>query len=123
MSSDRGVVLNGRRVLLAEDNFILADNLARKMSQLGLIVIGPATNVAQAMALLDAGDAAVEGAVLDIQLGREMSFPIVDKLREMDVPAVFLSGFAGDAALGAYGDVPCFRKPIDAAKVAAALFA
>lgn len=112
---------HGRRVLAAEDNYLLADNLARKLRKIGLVVVGPASSVAQAIALLEEG-APIDGAILDISLGREPSFPIVDKLRDRGVPTVFLTGLPNELTPVAYQDIPCFRKPVNVADVALSLF-
>ena len=111
----------GRRVLAAEDHFLLADNLARKLQQIGLVVVGPAASVAQAMALIES-EAPIDGAILDITLGREPAFPIVDELRARGVPTVFLTGLSNELTPQAYRDVPCFRKPVNVTEVARSLF-
>ena len=61
----------GRRILVVEDDFFVADEVTHGLRRHGAEVVGPAPTVAAALALLD-GAAALDGAALDVNLGGEM---------------------------------------------------
>jgi DNA-binding NarL/FixJ family response regulator len=84
--------LRGLRVLIVEDLFLVADELADVLAEWGCEVLGPAACVESALALVE--ENALDAALLDVNLGGdERSFPIAQALGERDVPFVFLSGY------------------------------
>jgi len=80
------------RVLLVEDEFLLAQATVRALRSKGWAVVGPAATVAAALALLD--EEAIDCAVLDINLVGETVLPVADALRERAIPYLFLSGYS-----------------------------
>jgi len=82
------------RVLLVEDSLITALDVARVLEDEGFEVLGPTGRVAGALNMIEKD--AIDVGVLDINLGKEDSFPIADRLRETGTPFVFLTGY--DAA-------------------------
>lgn len=101
--------LSGRRILVVEDEYFIADDLARALAQLGAEVIGPVPTVADAMRLVAAGG--MELAVLDINLQGETVLPLADALRRHGIPFVFATGYDRASIPDAYADVPCWEKP------------
>jgi DNA-binding response OmpR family regulator len=65
------------RILIAEDEYVLADDLASHLEDAGATVLGPAPSVARAAELADASGQ-IDGAVLDINLGGETIFAVAD---------------------------------------------
>jgi CheY-like chemotaxis protein len=108
--------LQGRQVLIVEDEYFLAQNLADCFRDLGVDVLGPAGSVAEALRLLE--HAAVEAAVLDVNLRGERVYPVADVLRRRSIPFVFASGYGGELEPAAYRDVPRCIKPVDFAVLA-----
>jgi CheY-like chemotaxis protein len=97
------------RVLVVEDNWLVADLVVEALQDSGCSVIGPASSVEEAIPLAKA--APLDGALLDIDLHGEQSFPIADVLAGRGVPFAFLTGY-GDAPVPlAYRDMPCLSKP------------
>jgi hypothetical protein len=80
------------RVLLAEDEFLIAEDLASALSAAGATVIGPAYSVAGALRLIESCGA-LDGAVLDVNLKGEAAFPIADALLGRGVPFVITTGY------------------------------
>jgi CheY-like chemotaxis protein len=117
MSKD---VLRGRRILVAEDDYITAFDLKAELESKGAEVIGPVADLDSAMNLLASG-AAPDGAILDINLGGQPVFPLADTLRERSIPVVFATGYEQEAIPALYADLPCFEKPVDMRRVAQAL--
>jgi DNA-binding LytR/AlgR family response regulator len=105
--------LSGRRILIAEDEFVIAEDLASYFSQLGAHVIGPAGTLADGLRLSEAAEA----AVLDINLRGEMSFPIAEVLLARNVPFVFFTAHAGLGVPAHLDRVERFLKPLSYTRV------
>jgi CheY-like chemotaxis protein len=90
-------LFSGRRVLLVEDEPIVAWLLKDMLVDLGLMVVGPAASVNQALAMIDAES--IDMAVLDVNLKGQMSYPIADALVARGVPFVFSTGYDIDRLL------------------------
>ena len=101
--------LAGRRVLVVEDEFFIADDLAKALSALGEEVVGPVPAVAEALRVV--ADERLDLAVLDINLRGVPVFPVADALRAKNVPFVFATGYADTAIPAAYASVPRWEKP------------
>jgi len=104
------VELAGKRILLVEDEYILASDLAEFLEQHGADIVGPVGTMTQALAMTGA---ALDAAVLDVNLRGERVYPVADALLERGVPIVFATGY--DELLGhrSYVGLPRCRKPID----------
>lgn len=112
--------IEGVRLLLVEDEFLLALCLSDLLEDLGAQVLGPVACVADAVDVIQQAPE-IDGAILDINLGGEVVFPVADLLRMRNVPFAFASGFDPDLLPARFRDVPMCRKPIDEAAVRAAL--
>jgi CheY-like chemotaxis protein len=111
--------LSNCRVLIAEDDFNVAQDLSGAVRALGGAVVGPVANRGDALAL--ARRERPHLAVLDIDLGGETSFPVADVLDALDVPYLFATGYGRPVIPSPYGHAPCWTKPYDSASLAAAL--
>jgi PAS domain S-box-containing protein len=110
--------LRGSRVLIVEDAVLLALELETGLSEAGAEVVGPAYELAEAMALLDQQ---IDVAVLDANLNGLSVIPVAEALAARGVPFVFATGY-GDAGGAPSGfDAPIIRKPYDVTQVASAV--
>jgi CheY-like chemotaxis protein len=100
---------SGRRVLVVEDEMIVAWLLQDLLADLGCVVIGPAANVNQALGIIEAET--IDAAVLDVNLNGQMSYPVADALAARGVPFVFATGYAKDGMLDGYRTIPILQKP------------
>jgi CheY-like chemotaxis protein len=116
MNEDNNEHLRGRRVLVVEDEYLLATDLAEHFQDLGVKVIGPAATLGDAIALVEANE--IEGAVLDINIRGERVYPVADLLIERQVPFVFTSGYSCELEPDAYASIPRCIKPTKFAEVA-----
>lgn len=112
--------LAGRVVLVAEDEFFVADDLVHAFERRGARVLGPATSVAQALRLVEATPI-LDAAVLDINLKGEMVFPVADALSARGVPFVFATGYGSEVLPQRYSTRVRCEKPVDPDEVARAL--
>jgi CheY-like chemotaxis protein len=106
---------SGRRVLLVEDDMIVAWLLEDMLADLGCAIVGPAARVNQALAMIDAE--AVDVAVLDVNLNGQMSYPVADALAARGVPFVFSTGYNKDRLLDGYRTFPVLQKPYHRAEL------
>ncbi|WP_210529587.1 response regulator [Rubellimicrobium arenae] len=113
-------LLRGRRILVVEDDYITAEDLAMELASLGAEVIGPVPDLAGAFELL-AADPPPHAAILDINLGGEMVFPLADRLRDRAIPFVLATGYEEWAIPEPYVRMPRFEKPLNIRQVASAL--
>lgn len=119
MTTERTGALAYCRVLIVEDEYFLADDMAHAIQALGLHVVGPVPTIAEALAIV--ADEPVDAAVLDINLKGELVYPVADALREQGVPFVFATGYDAAAVPEAYRDVPRWEKPFTPEDLAKAL--
>ncbi|HEX9555694.1 MAG TPA: response regulator [Reyranella sp.] len=111
--------LEGRKILIVEDEGPIALNLASAVAQAGGIVIGPTPSVAGSFALM--AEHTLDGALLDIRLRGETSFALADVLAVLGIPFVFVSGLSSALMPYPHRDRPLFDKPYEAANVIATL--
>ena len=109
--------LRGRRLLLVEDEYMIAADLAQTLESFGVEVVGPAGSVEDALRLIDAGER-IDAAVLDINLRGERVYPVAEALGEKAVPFVFATGYDAWAIPPAYAEAPRCEKPVDVAVLA-----
>ncbi len=98
------------RVLVLDDEPLIAIMLEDWLSELGHTVVGPAYNSASALRLLEAGG--IDAAFLDLNLGAGNSHDVAAALGARSVPFAFITG-AGDARQPAFEDAPVLGKPFD----------
>jgi len=112
--------LRGCRILVVEDEYMLADELRTELCDAGAIVIGPVATLAEALALVESGQA-LDGAILDVNLGGEMVFPVADLLLARNVPFVLATGYEGSTIPGLYAHVVRLDKPANVRLVTQAI--
>jgi ActR/RegA family two-component response regulator len=113
MADRRSDRLKGRCLLLVEDEYLIAADLARSLEHLGVEVIGPAASVEHALELVESEGDRLDGAVLDINLRDELVYPVADALAARGVPFVFTTGYDAVAIPNPYARAPRCEKPVD----------
>lgn len=112
--------LKGRRILLVEDEYFIADDLRRSLSAAGAAIVGPVATLGGALDLADNGGP-LDGAVLDINLRGEMVYPVADRLKAKGVPFLFLTGYDARALPARFTGVTHCEKPVAMQNLIAAL--
>ncbi|MBP1806113.1 response regulator [Rubellimicrobium aerolatum] len=112
--------LQGRRILVVEDDYLQAEEMRVALGALRATVIGPVPSVEEALDRLAAEDPP-DAAVLDVRLGRGPVFPLVDVLRRAGVPVVFASASPHWSLPEPYEDLPHCEKPLDMGELLLAL--
>ncbi|MGN6228299.1 MAG: response regulator [Dyella sp.] len=103
-------MLVGKRVLVVEDEYLIAEDVRTALTMVGAEVVGPCATVAaaiEASALAPAPDA----AVLDINLAGERVFPAAARLVDRGVPCLFTTGYDDIAIPELFAHCPRLRKP------------
>jgi CheY-like chemotaxis protein len=115
-------VFVGRRVLVVEDEMMIAMLVEDMLAELGCAVVGPAHALDAALDLARTEDG-LDAALLDVNLAGQPVFAVADALREKGVPAIFSTGY-GDAGLRDVDrGAPVLQKPFRAGDLARALTA
>ncbi|WP_159713149.1 response regulator [Geminicoccus flavidas] len=113
-------MLAGRRVLVAEDEYMLADDLRQALEDEGAVVLGPVPHLGDVLALIGQHPQ-IDAAVLDVNLGGEMVWPAADLLSERGVPFLLTTGYERSSVPSRHAHVTRCEKPITPAEIARAL--
>lgn len=113
-------LLSGRRVLVVEDEMLVALLLENMLAELGCEVIGPAANVEQALKMIETAGV-LDAAVLDVNLNGVKSYPVADQLAARDVPFVFSTGYGRKSLHNGYSSSPLLQKPFSLQEISDAI--
>lgn len=104
--------LDGLKLIVVEDDFFIGIELAQFLTSLGARVSGPHSTVAAGREALAAGYS--DGALLDVNLGRETSLPFASELKSAGVPFLFVTAYADEDRLfdGDLAAAPRLGKPV-----------
>ncbi len=81
----------GRRILLVEDDFLVALGAADLLEGAGCEVVGPAASLAAALHLIQSKS--IDAAILDVNIAGQMVWPVAEELQRRGVPFLFLSAY------------------------------
>ena len=98
-------------VLIVEDDEQLGEAIGLCVEQAGYEVVDCAQSVDAALATL--GCRTVDAALLDINLGGELVYPVASALTARGVPFVFVTGYSADGIESRFAHIPVLQKPID----------
>lgn len=105
------------RILLVEDDVLIAEALTGLLEQHGVVVVGPVAGIEDAMNLADAER--LDGAILDVRLGRGSdTFPVAERLAHRAVPFIFVTAYDDSILPAGLAGRPLLHKPIDPAALA-----
>jgi CheY-like chemotaxis protein len=111
--------LKGLRVLIVEDESLLALLLEDMLTELGCEVVGSAATVAEAIEAI--AGAAPDVTILDIKLGTDKSFPVAEALAARGLPFVFATGYGDGQVDDPWRDRQVLQKPFVQDQLADAL--
>ena len=109
----------GKRILVVDDEPILALALQDMLEELGYDVVGPAFRVGPALAL--AGGAAIDAAILDVNIGDGDSYGVAARLKQRRIPYLFATGYGREGLEPGHEGTAVLVKPYREKQVEAAL--
>ena len=98
------------RVLLVEDEILVAMRMRDILCELGISVIGPFSRLSDAM--VAAVHEEIDAGIIDINLGGEFVYPVADVLSARGIPFVFVTGYGVESVESRFGAVPVIKKPV-----------
>jgi len=104
--------LTDRQILVVEDEYFIAEDIAQALRQRGATVVGPTGDANEAIALLASGRR-IDAAVIDVNLRGESAFPLAAILRSRGVPFMFATGYDEHHIPKQFADVPRAAKPLN----------
>lgn len=107
-----------RRILVLEDEPLIAMMTSRIVQELEAVVIGPFATVRQAA---DASSHPLDAALLDVNIGGQMVYGLADELQRRGVPIVFITGYHAGAIEPRFASAPVLTKPVECEELAASL--
>jgi CheY-like chemotaxis protein len=113
------IASTARKVLVVDDEALIAMLIEDMLSDLGCDVVGPAYRLNEALELARASE--IDCAILDLNLEGKPTYPVAAVLRERNIPFVFASGYAMSQSNPEFNQVPVLQKPFNAGDIAAAI--
>ena len=101
--------LSPTRVLVVEDEAMIAMLIEDMLCNLGCVPVGPAHNAAKALELIQSER--FDAAILDVNLGGVLAYPVADMLVAREIPFIFTSGYEDNALRTRYSNVKTCTKP------------
>ena len=102
--------LRDRRILIVEDEYVVAMSLRDVLKSVGAAVIGPVPSVERALEAIES-EAGIDAAIVDINLGGVMAYPVADTLLARNIPFLFTSGYGEDVFRARYPQIRSCLKP------------
>lgn len=103
--------LNGKRVLVVEDEPLIGMEIAAMLEEAGATVIGPAASVERAHALIAEAEDDLDAALLDVNVAGASIDSVSEALTALQVPFVFMTGYSPAALADLAPGVPVLSKP------------
>ena len=110
----------GRRVLIVEDESLVAMLLETILEDMGCVPVGPAATVDEGLQLVG-GDEPIDAALLDVNVAGTQVFPIAEALKARGVPFVFSTGYGEGGLPDEWRGQPTLQKPFTESAVRDAL--
>lgn len=115
--------LNGKSVLLVEDEYLVASMVMDALEDFGATIVGPVSNMQLALDFLDNSEIRIDAATVDINLQGANAFPLADRLTAEGIPFVILTGYECSSLPERFHAATCLSKPFAPEDVAEKLVA
>jgi CheY-like chemotaxis protein len=113
--------LSGRRILVVEDESLVAMLLETILEDMGAIPVGAISTVDEALEVV-ADDPSLEAALLDVNVAGKEIFPVAEALKAKGVPFVFSTGYGEGGLPDQWRGQPTIQKPFTEEAVKSALY-
>lgn len=108
---DTRISISGNRVMVVEDEALVAMVVTESLTDLGCSVVGPFSRCSDAIAAIEAEE--IDAAILDVNLDGEMVYPLADMLEAREVPYIFVTGYGAESIDRRFTHVPVIQKPVE----------
>jgi CheY-like chemotaxis protein len=108
-----------KRILVVEDEFLIALDIVAALEAGGFVVVGPLASIDEALDALE--EDAIDGALLDANLGGHTVGPLADELAARGLPFAFVSGYGREQLPSGHREAPLVRKPFTNAELLTAV--
>jgi DNA-binding NtrC family response regulator len=115
--------LEGKTILIVEDDFLVGYDLRTVLEEAGAAVVGPLDDIPKACSI--AREQSITGAVLDVRLWDETAAPVAEELARRNLPFIVISGYSPRDIPPAMRGAAYLAKPIrrlDLIDIASAMF-
>ena len=112
---------SGLRLLIVEDETLVAMAIESLLTDLGCLVVGSAASVSGGLAIADDDAVQLDAAVLDVNLDGEKVYPLAQRLTALGIPFIFSTAYAASSIDPEFSDVPLLAKPYESPMLAATL--
>ena len=112
MTEPASSLLFGRRLMVVEDDYLVAIEVAGALEDCGAHIVGMAGTIEDAQAVIAAEHDRLDGAVLDVNLDGDRVYPVADTLMGLGIPFVFATGYDLWIIPDTYAGIPRCEKPI-----------
>ena len=109
--ADDGDELNGLRLLVVEDDYLVAADMCSALIRRGAIILGPASNLRRSRELLR--EQRPDCALLDLNLNGNLAFELASEIQREGVPTIFTTGYDAAFFPEALRGAPCLQKPVN----------
>ena len=105
------ISISGNRVMVVEDEALVAMVVTESLTNLGYVVVGPFSRCSDAMSAVESGD--IDAAILDVNLDGEMVYPLADMLVSRKVPFIFVTSYGAESIDRRFMHIPVIQKPVE----------
>src|SRR6185312_4827399 len=110
-ADESDLLIAGNRIMIVEDEALVAMAARDLMTELGFSVVGPFSKMSEAITALKEGD--IDAAILDVNLSGELVYPLADILATGGVPFIFATGYGAESIDRRFANIPVLQKPIE----------
>lgn len=117
------MMLKNNRILVVEDEALVAMLVEDVLLDQGAEIVGPAVTVNDALHRINEAqiEGVIDAAVLDLNLGGETALPVADRLATLGVPFLIATGYGDHCDKGEHTTAPVLTKPYDPVELVAAI--
>ena len=103
--------LPSQRIMIVEDEALVAMILEDQLGELGISIVATCASVPEAMKAIEKN--APAAAILDVNLGGQLVYPVADRLIDRGIPFVFVTGYGRESVDQRYSFVKVLEKPVE----------
>jgi two-component sensor histidine kinase/CheY-like chemotaxis protein len=103
--------IHGQQIMIVEDEALVAMILEDQLQEIGLSIVATCASVAEAMMAIERS--APDAAILDVNLGGQLVYPVADRLMDLSIPFVFVTGYGRESIDRRYDSIQVLEKPVE----------